>query len=569
MIIGILDIHTALYHQQLPQQPGLFYICLDSPLQPPCQTVTILIRPSVGIMPTQEERVLQTLQSRDLDFSGLSVQAYRDFSFGDIDLDTQQRVCSEIVDEIFRQVDLVKHDAPACWSDAVHRLMKGKLLETTANTTLNGYNPGWKKIRCRSKKAMKLYKRVGKSPCIPAPDMIYVIAMLFHRGVGLDEASLQNSSPHFLELFGVHDTTKWLRVAILNCAETHDRSFLVEIDQEMVVPQVRHEGFGHNTFSIVTTAEPPTHQYRGLVNSRFRHTQIQLLLGPREPLPSGERSHRESTASTDDDDSPIEQVVTRSITRAQALERAGDLVNQVRNPHFDQYALKDRMGLWLSEPVIRVLPMGLKKQVLLYCSDHLPDWSVKIKEHYYEDRDEHTWQETIEVAPAEQAYGKETLGSLLAELKTVEPKIHPTELRDVVTGLRRRIRPHGKHWDKLLEDMVFVLKGSGTSTAEQRKTLAEEMSRQRQALEEERQAFAQERQTFAEEMSQRYQSLDRDLEVFARRRQALADTSDLETLWEWFLDAEVGVPHVLRIVMHTRCSWETLERLTELENAQN
>ncbi|RSM16207.1 hypothetical protein CDV31_004526 [Fusarium ambrosium] len=527
-------------------------------------------------MPTQEERVLQTLQSRDLDFSGLSVQAYRDFSFGDIDLNTQRQVCSEIVDEIFRQADLVKHDAPECWSDAVHRLMKGKLLETTANTTLDGSNPGWKKIRCRSKKAMKLYKRVGKSPCIPAPDMIYVIAMLFHRGVGLDE---------------------WLRVAILNCAETNDRSFLVEIDQEMVVPQVRHEGFGHHTFSIVTTAEPPTHQYRGLVNSRFRHTQLQLQSGPREPLPSEERSHRESTASTDDDDSPIEQVITRSITRAQALERAGDLVNQVRNPHFDQYALKDRMGLWLSEQVIRVLPMGLKKQVLLYCSDHLPDWSVKIKEHYYEDRDEHTWQETIEVAPAEQAYGKETLGSLLAELKTVEPKIHPMELRDVVTGLRRRIKPHGKHWDKLLEDMASVLKGSGTSTAEQRKTLVEEMSQQRQALDEERQAlgeerqafiqerqafaqerqalgeeretFAQERETFAEEMSQWRQSLDRDLEVFARRRQALADTSDLETLWEWFLDAEVSVPDVLRIVMHARCSWETLARLAELENAQN
>ena len=140
------------------------------------------------------------------------------------------------------------------------------------------------------------------------------------------------------------------------------------------------------------------------------------------------------------------------------------------------------MGLWLSEPVIRVLPMDLKKQVLLYCSDHLPDWSVKIKEHYFEDRDEHTWQETIQVAPAEQVYGKETLGSLLAKLKTIEAKIHPTELREAVTGLRRRIRPHAKYWDKLQQDMASFFKGSGTSTAEQRQILVEEMSQQRQAL---------------------------------------------------------------------------------------
>ncbi|KAL2691177.1 hypothetical protein Neosp_001558 [[Neocosmospora] mangrovei] len=465
---------------------------------------------------------------------------------------------------------------------------------------------------------MRLYQKTGKLPCLPAHVMISMIALLFYRKIRLDTTSMKKSSLNVLELFGAHDTTKWLRVAILTSEQVGHKSFLVEVDHEMVVPQVRKEHSGSDNFSIVTTTEPPTHQYRRLVDSRFRHTRIQLLSSSQELLPSEDGSHRESIALTDTDDSHIEQVVTRSITRAQALERAGDLINQVRNPDFDQFALKDKMGLWLSEPVIRVLPMGLKKRLLLYCSDHLPDWSAKIKEHYFEDRDEHTWQETIQVAPAEQVYGKETLGSLLAKLKTIEAKIHPTELREAVTGLRRRIRPHGKYWDKLQQDMVSVLKGSGTSTAEQREALVEEMSQQREALDEERRdldekrsafaqqqeafaqqqeafaqqqeafaqqqeafaqqcqtldrdlaTFAQQRQTFADEMSQQRQTVERNLEALVLRRQALEDTSDLETLWEWFLSSESTIPPCLRIVVRTRCSWDTLQRLSDLENAQN
>ncbi|RSL67999.1 hypothetical protein CEP54_003044 [Fusarium duplospermum] len=313
------------------------------------------------------------------------------------------------------------------------------------------------------------------------------------------------------------------------------------------------------------------------------------------------RHRREATASTDGgDDSPIEQVVTRSITRAQALERAGDLVNQVRNPKFNQFALKDPMGLWLTEPVIRVLPMDLKKKVLLYCSDHLPDWSAKIEEHYYDLRDEYTWQETIQVAPVEQAYGIETLGLLLAELKAIERKIEPREIRKAVTTLRRKMRAHAKYWDKLSQDVSSILKGSGTSLAEQRETLAREMDQQRRALDEERQAFTQQRQTLDEELTafapqrqvlarlgqflnQRRQALDRDhlsitqqrqslneqLQALDQERQAVADTTDLETLWEWFLDAEVTIPPVLRMVMQARCSCDTLERLAEMENARN
>ncbi|KAM6521716.1 hypothetical protein FSOLCH5_006469 [Fusarium solani] len=106
------------------------------------------------------------------------------------------------------------------------------------------------------------------------------------------------------------------------------------------------------------------------------------------------------------------QVVKRSITRTQALERAGDLVNQVRNPAFTQSFLKGPMREWLSEPVIRVLPMDLKKK------------------HYYDERDEYAWEETVQ---AEQ-------------------------------------------------DVSFIVQGFGTSLAQQRETLAQEMDQQHRAM---------------------------------------------------------------------------------------
>ncbi|KAI8722927.1 hypothetical protein NCS52_00147100 [Fusarium sp. LHS14.1] len=518
-------------------------------------------------MPSHDEEVqrqLQVLQGLDIDFSVLSVHVNKAFPFEKIDLQLQKEASGKIVDDIFRHAGLAKDDAPECWEKSWGRLVKGKLLNTTLSTRITAYS-GWKTIKQYSKTAMRLYQKTGKLPCLPAHVMISMIALLFYRKTRLDTTSMKKSSPNVLELFGAHDTTKWLRVAILTSEQVGHESFLVEVDHEMVAPQVRKEHSGSDNFSIVTTTEPPTHQYRRLVNSRFRHTRIQLVSSPQEPLPSEDESHRESTASTVTDYSPIEQVVTRSITRVQALERAGDLINQVRNPNFDQFALKDKMGLWLSEPVIRVLPMDLKKQVLLYCSDHLPHWSVKIQEHYFEDRDKHTWQETIQVAPAEQVL-----------LKTIEAKNHPTELREAVTGLRRRIRPHGKYWDKLQQDMVSVLKGSGTSTAEQREALVEEMSQQRQALDKERRDLDEKRSAFAQQQG----ALDRDLATFARKketfaeemsrqRQALEDTSDLETLWGWFQSAEVDIPDVLRIVMHSRCSWDTLQRLSDLDNAQS
>ncbi|EEU40555.1 uncharacterized protein NECHADRAFT_75812 [Fusarium vanettenii 77-13-4] len=465
------------------------------------------IRLAILIQPQQNDHAF-TRRGGSKNAAVLSVHVNKAFRFEKIDLELQKEVSGKIVDDIFRHAGLAKDDAPECWEKSQDRLVKGKLLNTTLSTRITAYS-GWKTIKQYSKTAMRLYQQTGKLPCLPAHVMISMIALLFYRKIRLDTASMKKSSPNVLELFGAHDTTKWLRVAILTSEQVGHESFLVEVDHEMVAPQVRKEHSGSDNFSIVTTTEPP-----------ISIEALSILAFDTLKSNSEDESHRESTASTDTDDSPIEQVVTRSITRVQALERAGDLINQVRNPDFDQFALKDKMGLWLSEPVIRVLPMGLRKTVLLYCSDHLPDWSVKIKEHYFEDRDEHTWQETIQVAPAEQVYGKETLGSLLAKLKTIEANIHPTELREA--------------------------------------TLDRDLA-----------TFARKKETFAEEMSQQRQTLDWDLEVFARQRQALEDTSDLETLWGWFQSAEVNIPDVLRIVMHARCSWDTLQRLSDLDNVQN
>lgn len=91
--------------------------------------------------------------------------------------------------------------------------------------------------------------------------------------------------------------------------------------------------------------------------------------------------------------------------------------------------------------------MNLKKKVLLYCCDYLRDWEDKIKEHYYDERDEYTWEETVQVE----------------------------------------------------QDVSFIVQGFGTSLAQQHETLAQEMAIQRQEMAQQGWAFAQamERQRWA------------------------------------------------------------------------
>ncbi|KAJ4244350.1 hypothetical protein NW762_014477 [Fusarium torreyae] len=164
----------------------------------------------------------------------------------------------------------------------------------------------------------------------------------------------------------------------------------------------------------------------------------------------------EAGSSLDGSD-PAPTFVTKLITRKEALEQAGDLVDMIDVLGFDQESLKPRMKEWLSEPVFRVLPRELKQRVTTWCHNHDDDLrSVIPRDLRHRDLTEWVWEAKIQDRRKDEVefnLGADILRSYVADLKPPRKRLPETERRDVINKVRRGMSLFADYHDEKLKAM--------------------------------------------------------------------------------------------------------------------
>ncbi|KAM0553409.1 hypothetical protein ACHAPJ_007424 [Fusarium lateritium] len=195
----------------------------------------------------------------------------------------------------------------------------------------------------------------------------------------------------------------------------------------------------------------------------------------------------EADSSLDSFD-PAPTFVTKRITRKEALQQAGDLINMVDVPGFDQESLKPKMKEWLSEPVFRVLPRDLKRRVINWCHEHGGDLRRVIPRdlrHY--DLTQWVWEAKIQDTRRDKecGLGADILRSYVADLKPLRKGLPETERRVVVNKVRQGINLFADYHDEKVEAME---RETQALLQKERETMATEPSAFLTALELQKQA---------------------------------------------------------------------------------
>jgi hypothetical protein len=168
-----------------------------------------------------------------------------------------------------------------------------------------------------------------------------------------------------------------------------------------------------------------------------------------------DQQDNESVSSVDSFD-PAPTIVQESITRQEAIDQAGDLIHKISNLDFDQEALKPRMTEWMSEPVLRVLPHGLKYSVRLWCWHHDAEWFYKLSRFLDEDLSE--WNYTVEIPNRRKdmawcGLGADILRFYVADLKPLRKGLPGPERRELVNKARNGLALFADYHDEKLRTM--------------------------------------------------------------------------------------------------------------------
>ncbi|SPJ72819.1 uncharacterized protein FTOL_02548 [Fusarium torulosum] len=168
-----------------------------------------------------------------------------------------------------------------------------------------------------------------------------------------------------------------------------------------------------------------------------------------------DQQDNESVSSVDSFD-PAPTIVQKSITRQEAIDQAGDLIHKISNLDFDQEALKPRMAQWMSKPVLRVLPPGLKSSVRLWCWHHDAEWFCKLSKFLDEDLSE--WNYTIEIPNRRKdmawcGLGADILRFYVADLKPLRKGLPDPERRELVNKVRNGLALFADYHDEKLRTM--------------------------------------------------------------------------------------------------------------------
>jgi hypothetical protein len=149
-------------------------------------------------------------------------------------------------------------------------------------------------------------------------------------------------------------------------------------------------------------------------------------------------SDSDSVSSIDSFDPPP-TVETKTITRKQALEQAGDLVHKIGNFEFDQESLKPKVAELFDEPVLCVLPPDLKARVRAWSWHY--DSQVFQSITKFMDDDVEELEYTLETPNRRKdmpwcGIGADILRFYIADLKPLRKGLPEAERRSVVNTVR-------------------------------------------------------------------------------------------------------------------------------------
>ncbi|KAG9504907.1 hypothetical protein J7337_004887 [Fusarium musae] len=168
------------------------------------------------------------------------------------------------------------------------------------------------------------------------------------------------------------------------------------------------------------------------------------------PAPSLDQQDTESVSSVDSFD-PAPTLVKKTITREEALERAGGNIAKMGKSKFFDKLLGPTVSKWLAEPILRVLPPEMKHTVHAWCLSHDPMWFNKLSEFIDDDISE--WEYTVEVPKRRKdmafcGMGADILRFYVADLKPLQ-----LERREIVNKVRRGIALFADFHDEKMKDM--------------------------------------------------------------------------------------------------------------------
>ncbi|OBS21555.1 hypothetical protein FPOA_07891 [Fusarium poae] len=196
----------------------------------------------------------------------LSIDACRAFLADGISPKKAIGLSRSIVDEIFRETGLKKHQANPCWNAMTDRIMMEQLLQITE---LDGHIK-WISIMQKCEKMKLLRILTGMPTCMPATDLAFIIAAVVFRRMRPERIKSTEHKNDFLEFFGHLNGMQWLPIAIQVHNQIHDCPFAIELNQETTVPMVRQEKIHGIDIRIVTAKKPETNIYETAVQEVTR-----------------------------------------------------------------------------------------------------------------------------------------------------------------------------------------------------------------------------------------------------------------------------------------------------------
>ncbi|KAF9774492.1 hypothetical protein IL306_007496 [Fusarium sp. DS 682] len=367
------------------------------------------------------------LNLNEIDFNKHPVLPLQDLSRPRV-----REIYEKIVTDVFSAVSMSRENAGECWQRCVSFLQTGNLLLAMTFTTYDGYN----KIKEACINAMSLPRTPEQIPCLPAPILVSLIASINYRKVA---ASMPDNS--VMDMLGTHCSVSWLKVAIQVYDTTRQSPFLVARDDSLGTPTTEQI----NGVWIVRAPQPPPNRYLAVVHRELAILRVAPEFG--DHLMDADETLEQAFArisreiEEDDDFSfstepPAEfHTVTMTITREQALAKAGGLPDRIQNPLVKQESLKAPLKSWIDYNTFRVLPRELKAKYQHYAREESQDLINKFLSTLYVDITVHSWEEQV---PGEKI---EMLDSGVAEpsLKVLEDCIKNIPKNQDTRYLRRRV----------------------------------------------------------------------------------------------------------------------------------
>lgn len=175
-------------------------------------------------------QVLLALKSKTLNLSAATLEKPFLLPINFLSRVQQREVYEAIVQRILLAVGETFGTAEECHNYCSSVLDRENLLSTTSLPLYSGYDT----IKSSCQHAISLSTSTGKQPCLAAPELISLIAVLdFHR------VALARPDNAILEMLDAHRVFSWLSVAIRMYPKIHRDPFVIIENASALHPVAR------------------------------------------------------------------------------------------------------------------------------------------------------------------------------------------------------------------------------------------------------------------------------------------------------------------------------------------